>query len=137
MNPVPVPRDDTIGYSLQLPLTICFAGKCNSMVYIYGYGQIIIQEQTTPAGSNNIQIVAMAGLSQSDEIAIGVGNYGIFYRVAGPPGNRSVTFAWYMNTAGDSSAKNHFTITMFESRPVAQYKYYGCAINKCSSWTGI
>ncbi|KAK4966800.1 hypothetical protein LTR42_011112 [Elasticomyces elasticus] len=121
-NPAEIPQD---AIALNLPFTLCFAGFCNSMVYVYTYGQIILQEQTTPTGSNNIQIAGLVGAFGGDSSNIGIGNYGVFYRVAGIPGNRSVTFAWYLGTVGDPSALNHFTITMFESEPVAQFKYYG------------
>ncbi|RMZ13507.1 hypothetical protein D0860_02510 [Hortaea werneckii] len=92
---------------IQLPFPVSLGGYCSPVITVGTDGYIVYNDATT----NSLPIIYL-------------GANGVFYRIAGPVGARSLVFSWYAGTYEQGAEQNHFTITLFENAQVAQLKYY-------------
>ena len=84
-------RDDT---ELQIPFQVCVANVCSDTFTINTDGYAILRDSQ---GGQAVQLSVFEGMSGSGDFVY-PGNSGVFYRVAGQPGARSVVLAWYTST---------------------------------------
>ncbi|KAI7191123.1 hypothetical protein KC363_g4033, partial [Hortaea werneckii] len=105
--------------TIQLPFPVCLGGYCSPVITVGTDGYIVYNDITT-----NSLVVLNAFTWQGGGLYIYSGVNGIFYRIAGPVGARSLVFSWYAGTYEQGAEQNHFTITLFENAQVAQLKYY-------------
>lgn len=82
-------------------------------------GYIVYNDATT-----NSLVVLNAFTWQGGGLYIYPGVNGVFYRIAGSVGARSLVVSWYAGTFEQGAEQNHFTVTFFENAQVAQLKYY-------------
>lgn len=102
--------------TLQLPFAVGVGGKLSTTVMVGTNGYVFIP-------SSNTYLYAFSG--QGSGLYVYGGRNGVFYRIAGPVGSRTVVFSWYVGTYNYGHQQNHFTVTLFEDRPnYVQYKYY-------------
>ncbi|RMY56637.1 hypothetical protein D0864_13618 [Hortaea werneckii] len=104
---------------IQLPFPVCLGGYCSPVITVGTDGYIVYNDATT-----NSLVVLNAFTWQGSGLYIYPGANGVFYRIAGPVGARSLVFSWYAGTYEQGAEQNHFTITLFENAQVAQLKYY-------------
>ncbi|KAI7287638.1 hypothetical protein KC345_g427 [Hortaea werneckii] len=104
---------------IQLPFPVCLGGYCSPVITVGTDGYIVYSDATT-----NSLVVLNAFTRQGSGLYIYPGANGVFYRIAGPFGARSLVFSWYAGTYEQGAEQNHFTITLFENAQVAQLKYY-------------
>ncbi|KAI6880176.1 hypothetical protein KC325_g7425 [Hortaea werneckii] len=104
--------------TIQLPFPVCLGGYCSPVITVGTDGYIVYNDITTNS------LVLNAFTWQGGGLYIYSGVNGIFYRIAGPVGARSLVFSWYAGTYEQGAEQNHFTITLFENAQVAQLKYY-------------
>ncbi|KAK5739293.1 hypothetical protein LTR17_005399 [Elasticomyces elasticus] len=107
--------------AIQLPFSICLGGYCSSVLTVGTDGYVYYNDDAT---STQVYLSIYSG--QGFGMYVYPYNNGIFYRVAGTPGARSVVISWYTGTYAEGYEQNHYTITLYENVGVAQYKYYGC-----------
>ncbi|GAB1744258.1 hypothetical protein NU219Hw_g1405t1 [Hortaea werneckii] len=115
-NPSPHYQEEAV---IQLPFPVCLAGYCSSVITVGTDGYIVYNDATT-----NSLVLLNAFTWQGGGLYIYPGVNGVFYRIAGPVGARSLVFSWYAGTFDQGAEQNHFTITLFENAQVAQLKYY-------------
>jgi hypothetical protein len=102
--------------TVQLPFSVGVGGILSNTIAVGSNGYISIQD---------VYLYAFAGQGGGLYIYGGGSRNGVFYRIQGPVGQRTVVFSWYVGTNNYGHQQNHFTITLFENRPgYAQYKYY-------------
>jgi hypothetical protein len=100
--------------SVQLPFSVSVGGSTSNVLRVGTNGYINIV---------NSYLYAFAG--QGSGLYVYGGFNGVFYRIAGDVGSRTVVVSWYVGTYNYGHQQNHFTITLFENRPgYVQYKYY-------------
>ncbi|RMZ20446.1 hypothetical protein D0859_15556 [Hortaea werneckii] len=104
---------------IQLPFPVCLGGYCSPVITVGTDGYIVYNDATT-----NALVVLNAFTWQGSGLYIYPGVNGVFNRIAGPVGARSLVFSWYAGTYEQGAEQNHFTITLFENAQVAQLKYY-------------
>jgi hypothetical protein len=104
--------------SITLPFPVGISGQLSNTVSVNTDGYLEI---------GYTQLYALRGQGGGLYVYSGPpnGDNGIFYRVAGDVGSRTVVFSWYTGTINYGSQQSHFTITLFENRPgYVQYRYY-------------
>jgi hypothetical protein len=100
--------------SVQLPFPVTISGQTSNSIRVGTNGYIAI---------GSAHLYAFAG--QGSGLYIYGGRNGVFYRIAGDVGSRTVVVSWYAGTYNYGHQQNHFTVTLFENRPgYVQYKYY-------------
>ncbi|KAK5686081.1 hypothetical protein LTS10_002195 [Elasticomyces elasticus] len=134
---------------ITLPFPVCFAGICNTVVTVAVDSSVKwVDSQTSVA----VQLFAYAG--RDGGLQVTAGYQGVFYRIAGVSGSRSLVIAWYTSTVTYAEelsesdtlsefpqasvaltnpsgvALGHFTITIFEGLPFVLYKYYDTGLNR-------
>ncbi|RMY78687.1 hypothetical protein D0862_13319 [Hortaea werneckii] len=115
-NPSPHHQEEAV---IQLPFPVCLGGYCSPVITVGTDGYIVYNDATT-----NSLVLLNAFTWQGGGLYIYPGVNGVFYRIAGPVGARSLVFSWYAGTFDQGAEQNHFTITLFENAQVAQLKYY-------------
>ncbi|RMY48018.1 hypothetical protein D0863_15488 [Hortaea werneckii] len=115
-NPSPHYQEEAV---IQLPFPVCLGGYCSPVITVGTDGYIVYTDATT-----NSLVVLNAFTWQGGGLYIYPGVNGVFYRIAGPVGARSLVVSWYAGTFEQGAEQNHFTITLFENAQVAQLKYY-------------
>jgi hypothetical protein len=102
--------------SVQLPFQVGVGGQLSNVISVGINGYINIAGNTLyPFSGQGYGLYLYGGGSAN----------GVFYRVAGDAGSRSVVISWYAGTYQYGHQQNHFTVTLFENRPgYVLYKYY-------------
>lgn len=115
-NPTPVYQTTA---TVSLPLSVCVDGLCNSVITVGTDGYFQYTDSTT---SKPEYVSAFSG--QDPHLYIYSSSNGVFYRIAGTVGSRSLVLAWYAGTYNQGYEQEHFTITYFEGTGELQFKYY-------------
>jgi hypothetical protein len=115
--------------TIQLPFNICLSGYCSNVLTVGTDGYMTYNDLTTGTA---VTMAAYRG--QDGQLYIYPGNNGVYYRIAGTTGQRSLTVAWYAGTNNQGYEQNHFTITNFEGTGTLKYKYYN--IIQCQNTGG-
>jgi hypothetical protein len=115
-------NNGVVGYGvssdIELPFSVGIGGQLSSTVTVGVDGYINIAGNTLNAFTGQGGGLYLYG-------GVPNGDDGLFYRVAGVPGARTVVFSWYAGTLNFGHNQNHFTVTLFENLPgYVQYKYY-------------
>ncbi|KAK4902794.1 hypothetical protein LTR27_000733 [Elasticomyces elasticus] len=79
--------------AIQLPFSICLGGYCSSVLTMGADGYVYYNDDIT---STQVYLSIYSG--QGFGMYVYPYNNGIFYRVAGTPGARSVVISWYTGT---------------------------------------
>ncbi|KAK5690645.1 hypothetical protein LTR97_012201 [Elasticomyces elasticus] len=115
----------------SIPFSVCVSVYCGNTIHVGTDGYLYFRD--TVQTNYGVTLGVFYGQSGGDVSGgmyvysgMTTGKYdGIFYRVAGAVGTRSLVVSYYIGTRSFGNEQNHYNITLFEDVQVVAYKYYG------------
>ncbi|KAF7192237.1 hypothetical protein HII31_06269 [Pseudocercospora fuligena] len=103
--------------AVQFPMTLCIAGRCNSVLTIGTDGYLYFTDSWT---GQQVVLNIFRGMG----LYLYGGGNGIYYRITGSQGSRQIVISWFASTYQYGHETNHFTVTFFEGSGTIQLKYF-------------